>query len=119
MNDRWAGNSDVFMFEPSRWPPAPVELPDEPDEPGEAEELSPRDRYKRKLSRAWMNSNSPKYWTEPPIDPVEQVTVPAAVNPAKGSGPVTAEEIAEFKANEREEFKRQLTERWRNNLMHL
>jgi hypothetical protein len=32
---------------------------------------------------------------------------------------LTAEEIAEFKANEREEFKRQLTERWRNNLMHL
>jgi hypothetical protein len=94
---------------------APRAAPPESDEP----ELSPREKYKKKLARAWLYPAAPRYWDPPPIDPIEQVTVPAAINPAKGSGPVTAEEIAEFKANEREEFIRQLTERWRNNLFHL
>jgi hypothetical protein len=47
MNDRWRGNSDVFLMEPFRWPPENVDNAEsdinisEPDEP----ELSPREKY--------------------------------------------------------------------------
>jgi hypothetical protein len=115
MSDRWRGNSDVFLMDPSRWPPAPVEPPDEVDEP----ELSPREKYKRKLARAWMNSKSPRYWTDPPVDPVTAITTPAAINPRKGSGPVTPEEIAEFRARERQAFAERISRQWASNLAHL
>jgi hypothetical protein len=45
--------------------------------------------------------------------------LPAAMNPRKGSGPVTPEEIAAFRAAERAAFAERLTERWRWNLYHL
>jgi hypothetical protein len=41
------------------------------------------------------------------------------VNPRKGAGPVTPEEIAEFRAAERAAFAERLRERWRWNLYHL
>jgi hypothetical protein len=122
MSDRWRGNSDVFLMEASRWPPAEGQAgtivpasTGEPDEP----ELSPREEYKRKLSRAWLRSKPPKYWTEPPVDPVTAVVVPAAVNPRKGSGPLTEEEIELFRALQRLEFAAELRQRWQNNVMHL
>jgi hypothetical protein len=119
MSDRWRGNSDVFMMDPFRWPPSNIldeniDSP-EPDEP----ELSPREKYKRKLARAWMNSNSPRYWAEPPVDPVTAITTPAAINPRKGSGPVTPEEIAEFRARERQAFAERISRQWISNLAHL
>jgi hypothetical protein len=92
-------NSDALMMpEPGRWPP-PID--------------------KRDLARQRLNPKAPKYWTEPPVDPVTAITTPAAVNPRKGSGPVTPEEIERFKAAQQAEFIRQLNERWRNNLFHL
>jgi hypothetical protein len=107
--------SRVFIMEPSRWPPEPAADP--PAEPEPA--LSPYEKFKYDISRAWLRTAAPRYWDPQVLDPVETVTTPSWRNPVKGAGPVTAEEIAEYKANEREEFKRQLSERWRNNLYHL
>jgi hypothetical protein len=122
MTDRWRGNSDVFLMDPVRWPPAEAsseQLFESNTEPDEAEELSPRDRWKRKLARAWMNSNSPRYWTEPPVDPVTAITTPAAINSRKGSGAVTPEEIEAFKARERAAFAERISRQWASNLAHL
>jgi hypothetical protein len=76
---------------------------------------------KRDLTTAWMTTRAPKYWNEasPVVDPVEQVTVPAAINPRKGSGPISADEIEAFRAAERAAFRERLQRRWINNLMHL
>jgi hypothetical protein len=108
--------TSVFIMDPGpRFGDPPRAAPPEEAEP----ELSPREKYKRKLSRAWLNSKSPRYWTEPPVDPVTAVLVPAAVNPRKGSGPLTEEEIELFRALQRLEFAAELRQRWQNNLMHL
>jgi hypothetical protein len=116
-------NSDVFMLpQPPRWnDPLPYSVrrfshaTDDASEP----KLSPREKYKRKLARAWMNSAAPRYWDEPPIDPVTAVVVPAAINPRKGSGPVTAEEIERHRAAEQATFVERLQRRWISNLSHL
>jgi hypothetical protein len=104
----------------------------EPPEPATA--LSPAaaraaayERHKHELSRAWLapqrapwgQTAQPKYWNSPPVDPVTTVMVPAAINPRKGAGPVTPEEIEQFRAAERAAFAERLAERWRWNLFHL
>ena len=85
------------------------------------------EQQKYELARAWIAPQrapwqtpmQPRYWNEPPVDPVTTVTVPAAINPRKGAGPVTPEEIAQFRAAERAAFAERLRERWRSNLFHL
>jgi hypothetical protein len=92
-------NSDAFMTpEPPRWPP----------------EISKRD-----LSRAWLSGTAqPRYWEPKVIDPVATVTVPAASNSAKGSGP-SLKEIERIRAAEQAAFAERLRQRWINNLSHL
>jgi hypothetical protein len=102
---------------------------DEPADPAHLAQLRKRAAYekrKKDLSRAWISppvapwrAAQPRYWNDPPTEPVTAVTVPAAVNPRKGSGPLTPEEIAEYRAAEREAFAERLRERWRWNLYHL
>jgi hypothetical protein len=85
------------------------------------------EQHKYELARAWIapqrapwqQTAQPKYWNEPPVDPVTTVMIPAAMNPRKGAGPVTPEEIEQFRAAERAAFAERLRERWRSNLFHL
>jgi hypothetical protein len=117
MTDRWRGNSNVFMMDVPRWPPEPADDPP-PDSP-EVEQLTPRERHKRAISRAWLTSTAqPRYWEMPVVDPMAQVVVPAASNPAKGSGP-TLVEIERHRAAEQAAFVERLRQRWINNLSHL
>jgi hypothetical protein len=104
------------------------------DDPGSLSESESRqlsyEQRKRALSRAWIappstpwSANEPRYWNYvAPSGPVTNVMTPAAINPAKGAGPVgpptagslpsngtggvalTREEIAEFRARERQRF---------------
>jgi hypothetical protein len=90
-----------------------------------------RQRHKAELSRAWLSpprapwgSSMQPQWpqtfaAEPILGPVETVTRPAEINPAKGSGPVTAEEIEAFRARERAAFKERLMAQWMWNIAHL
>jgi hypothetical protein len=120
MTDRWRGNSDVFLMEPSRWPPAEnagtiVPPFPEPDEP----ELSPRERYKRKLARAWMNTNQPQNFSRLPVqNTVEQIVVPAAQAWNKGAG-VTPEEIESNRAAARRELAERQAKAWQSRVSHL
>jgi hypothetical protein len=122
---------------------------DNDDDPGslsaaEAKQLSYEQR-KRELSRAWLkptqapwSANEPRYWNySAPPGPVANVMIPAERNPSKGSGPVstddpsvsppsngggvalTPEEIAEYRAREREEFAERLQKRWEWSLRHM
>jgi hypothetical protein len=95
------------------------------------------ERRKYELSRAWIKppvapwrAAQPRYWNYvAPPGPVANVMIPAASNPAKGSGPappsngggvaLTPQEVAEFRAREREEFAERLRERWIWNLRHM
>jgi hypothetical protein len=98
VSNAWRGlDSNVWASDPPRWPP----------------EID-----KRKLGAAWLNSAAPRYWDPLPVDPVRQVVVPAASNPAIGSGP-TPKQIEKARVAQQAEFIRQLSERWRNNLFHL
>ena len=114
MTDRWRGNSDVFVMDAPRWPPKPAAAPPEPDEP----RLSQREKWKRKLERAYLDPHAPKYWNDPPIDPVTTITTPAVVNPREGAG-LTLEEIEQRRVAQQTEFARQLAERWLWNVAHL
>jgi hypothetical protein len=120
---------------------------EEPLSPAELQRAS-YERRKYELSRAWLkptqapwSANEPRYWNYvAPPGPVANVMIPAAVNPAKGAGPVgpvstddppvsppsngggvalTREEIAEYRAREREEFAERLQKRWIWNLRHM
>ena len=95
VRDAWRGtNSNVFMKpEPPRWPP-------------------------EVLGAGWHNSAAPKYWEPPIMGPVEQVTVPAAQNPSKGSG-LTPIEIESRRRAEQAAFVERLQKRWLWNLAHL
>jgi hypothetical protein len=118
MIDRYRGNSDAFIMDVPRWPPAPVNDQEEPEP--EPEQLSPRDLYKRKLARQWIDPRAPKYWEMPPANSVAQVAVPSAANPPKGSGPpLSEEEIALYRALFRAEYISSLRARWQNDLYHL
>jgi hypothetical protein len=116
MSNRWAGNSDVFMSSPSRWP--------EPAAPPAAEPvldagLPAYERFKRSLSTAWKNPASPKNWDLPLVGSAQQaLSSPKAWN--KGAG-ATPAEIEEYRAHagERAEFASRLRQRWRSNLSHL
>jgi hypothetical protein len=96
-----------------------------PDDPEPA--LSPYEQQKHDLARAWIRPqqapwqrpSQPKYWNDPPVDPITAVTVPAKVNPRKGAGPISAEEIARYRAQEAAAFRERLTRRWISNLNHL
>jgi hypothetical protein len=111
--------------------PGETEAPGEPEpstarSPAEARAAA-YEQHKYDLSRAWIapqrapwgQPSQPKYWNEPPADPVTTVMLPAAVNPRKGAGPVTPEEIEELRAAERRAFAERLSQRWRWNLFHL
>jgi hypothetical protein len=90
-----------------------------PPEPDPDPDLTPYERHKRDLARAWLTSTAqPRYWEMPVVDPVAQVVVPAASNPAKGSGP-TPYEIERHRAAEQAAFVERLRQRWINNLSHL
>ena len=122
MTDRWRGNSDVFMMpQPARWPlPVAAPLPPEPDV--DEALLSPRARYKRKLSRAWLNTNQPENFNRLPVQTsVEQVVVPAAQawNKGAGAGTVTPEEIEQRRAAARQEFAERQSKAWQSRLYHL
>jgi hypothetical protein len=95
LNSAWRdGGSSVFMKpEPPRWPP----------------EL---------LSSAWHETASPRYWEPPIIGPVEQVTVPEAQNPSKGSG-LTPLEIEKRRRAEQAAFVERLQKRWLWSLAHV
>jgi hypothetical protein len=108
--------SSVFIQDPGpRFGDLPAAAPPEPDEP----ELSPREAFKKKLARAWMNSAAPRTWDEPPTDPVTAVVVPAAINTRKGSGAVTPEEIERYRVAEQKAFQERLQRQWISNLSHL
>jgi hypothetical protein len=54
------------------------------------------------------------------LEPVETVTLPARLNPIKGSSvALTPEEIEEFRVAERRAFAERLSQRWKWNLSHL
>ena len=99
--------------------------PEEP-EPEPALQLSPREQARHDLQRAWIappqpwgRASQPRYWNDPPTDPITAVTTPAAINPRKGAGPVTPEEVAAYRAQEAAAFRERLTRRWISNLNHL
>jgi hypothetical protein len=107
--------SSVFILEPSRWPPP---VADSPPDPPEVEQLSPYERHKRALARAWLYPAAPRYW-EPEIrSPVAVITTPSSANAQKGSGPTLAE-IERHRAAEQAAFAERLRQRWINNLSHL
>src|SRR5262245_960190 len=104
--------------------------PVEPPEPAKLSAAEARaaayEQHKHELSPAWIapqrapwGTAQPRYWNDPPVDPVTTITTPAAINPRKGAGPVTPEEIEAFRAAERAAFAERLRERWRWNLFHL
>jgi hypothetical protein len=105
--------------------------PVEPPEPAKLSAAEARaaayEQRKHELSRAWIaprrapwgQTGQPKYWNEPAVDPVTTITTPAAINSRKGAGPVTPEEIEQFRVAERAAFAERLRERWRWNLFHL
>jgi hypothetical protein len=110
--------SSVFIMDRGpRFGDAPAAAP--PEEDDSDSELSARERYKRRLSRQWMQSAAPRNWVELPVDPVTAITTPAAVNSRKGAGAVTNEEIEEFRARERQAFAERISRQWISNLLHL
>jgi len=108
---------------------AQASAPELPRSPAARRELAYEAR-KAELSRAWispvrapwgLSTRSPQWpqtWNTEPVDPVETVTTPAAVNPRKGAG-ISAAEIEAWRAVERAAFAERLRERWRSNLFHL
>jgi hypothetical protein len=104
--------------------------PDQDDpQPDPDPELSPYEQQKHDLARAWIRPQQapwqrpaqPRYWNEtsPVVDPVTAVTTPAKINPRKGAGPVTPEEIAAYRRQEQAEFALRLARRHQSNLNHL
>jgi hypothetical protein len=61
----------------------------------------------------------PKYWNEPVADPVSVITMPAASNPAKGSGTLTPEEVEKARADERAAFAERLSKVWTSRVNHM
>jgi hypothetical protein len=124
----WEMFDDALEAEPV----AAVQQPELPRSPAARRALA-YEEQKRRLSEAWLAPRrvpspweqatqtpmQPQYWNDPPVDPVTAVVEPAAINPRKGSGPVTAKEIEQVRAEQRAEFARRLSERWRWNIAHL
>jgi hypothetical protein len=88
---------------------------------------------KRELSEAWLAPRrvpspweqptqtpmQPQTFAEPFLDPVETVTLPAAINRSKGGGSLTPQEIEKVRADERAAFAQRLEQQWRWNIAHL
>jgi hypothetical protein len=122
---------ESFDAAPEGDPVVAAELvPELPRSPAKRREAAYETR-KAELSRAWISPQrapwgqatrtpmQPQYWNDPPVDPVTAVVEPAAINPRKGAGPVTPEEVEKVRAEERSAFARRLAERWRWNVSHL
>jgi hypothetical protein len=116
--NRWAGNSDVFLMEPFRWPPENVDNAESDINISEPD-LSPREAFKRKLSRAWMSTNQPQNFSRLPVqNTVEQIVVPAARAWNKGAG-ITPEEIEANRAAARRELAERQAKAWQSRVSHL
>jgi hypothetical protein len=96
------------------------------DDPEPEPQLSPYEQRKHDVVRAWIAPQTPwgqqaqpKYWNDPPTDPITAVVVPAKINPRKGAGRVTEAEIAAYRAAEQAAFRERLFRRWQSNVEHL
>jgi len=113
-------------------PVAAAVQPEVPRSPAARRALA-YEEQKRRLSEAWLvprrvpspweqatqTSPQPQTWAEPFLDPVETVTLPAAINRSKGGGSLTPQEIEKVRADERAAFAQRLEQQWRWNIAHL
>jgi hypothetical protein len=109
--------SAVFINSGVRFGDPPAVNPPEPDDPN----LTPRQNFKNRLARAYLNTNQPQNFSRLPVqNPVEQVVMPAAQAWNKGAGdPVTPEEIEERRAAARREFAERQSKAWQSRVYHM
>ena len=124
----WEMFDDALEAEPV----AAAVQPEVPRSPAARRALA-YEEQKRRLSEAWLvprrvpspweqatqTSPQPQTWAEPFLDPVETVTLPAAINRSKGGGSLTPQEIEKVRADERAAFAERLRQQWRWNISHL
>jgi len=113
---------------------SPSGRPGLPRSPARRRELAYQ-LHKMQLAREWLGPRRapapweqatrtypfPQTWNELPVqNPVENVVTPASLAWNKGAGTaLTAEEIEQVRADEREAFKQRLAQQWRWNIAHL
>ena len=130
----WERINDALEAEPvaAAQQISPVPRPELPRSPAARRALA-YEEQKRRLSEAWLaprrvpspweqatqTSPQPQTWAEPFLDPVETVTLPAAINRSKGGGSLTPQEIEKVRADERAAFAQRLEQQWRWNIAHL